>query len=207
MISLLLERDHPGKVIMWYFFHLLSTSQYNSRSNHSGHACCYTSLNHPEHNWHYTELAHVDSHTPFVVYCRNTALPRRLLPLGMFTLHNFNKNWGCERAWTIPSIICSVLQVAADDAASGLSFWFLECVPGPDKYIVTEASVESVRNHMHGLEHVNKESIASISCVESKISSSDNKTMKQKKKGLLRRLFRWMKFKRTHAITERECSH
>jgi hypothetical protein len=39
--------------------------------------------------WHYTELAHVDSHTPFFVNCANTALPKRMLPLGMFSLHNF----------------------------------------------------------------------------------------------------------------------
>ena len=32
------------------FFHLVSTSQYNSRSNHSGHACCYTNLNHLENH-------------------------------------------------------------------------------------------------------------------------------------------------------------
>jgi hypothetical protein len=50
MVSQFLERDYPGKVIMWWFFHLLSTSQYNSRSNHSGHACCYTNLNHLEHH-------------------------------------------------------------------------------------------------------------------------------------------------------------
>jgi hypothetical protein len=35
--------------------------------------------------WHYTELAHVESHTPFFVNCANTALP------GMFTLHNFHE--------------------------------------------------------------------------------------------------------------------
>jgi hypothetical protein len=27
-----LERDYPGKVIMWWYFHLLSTSQYSSRA-------------------------------------------------------------------------------------------------------------------------------------------------------------------------------
>jgi hypothetical protein len=41
-------RGYPGKVIMWQFFHLLSTSQYSSRSHHSGHACCYTIMNHLE---------------------------------------------------------------------------------------------------------------------------------------------------------------
>jgi hypothetical protein len=30
MISLFLERDYPGEVTMWQFFHLLSTSQHNS---------------------------------------------------------------------------------------------------------------------------------------------------------------------------------
>jgi hypothetical protein len=48
--SLFLERDYPGKVIMRQFFHLLSTSQYNSRSNHSGPACRCTHLNHLEHH-------------------------------------------------------------------------------------------------------------------------------------------------------------
>jgi hypothetical protein len=37
--------------------------------------------------WHYTELADVNSHTPLFVNCANTALPRRMLLLGMFTLH------------------------------------------------------------------------------------------------------------------------
>jgi hypothetical protein len=41
--------------------------------------------------WHYIELANVESHTPFFVNCANTSLPRRMLPLGMFTLHNFHK--------------------------------------------------------------------------------------------------------------------
>jgi hypothetical protein len=50
MISLFLERDYPGKVTIWQFFHLLSTLQYYSRSNHSGHACCYTNLNHLQHH-------------------------------------------------------------------------------------------------------------------------------------------------------------
>jgi hypothetical protein len=50
MVSLFLETDYPGKVIMWWFLHLFSTSQYNSRSNHSGHACCYTNLNNLEHH-------------------------------------------------------------------------------------------------------------------------------------------------------------
>jgi len=31
-------------------FPFVSTSQYNSRSNHSGHACCYTNLNYLEHH-------------------------------------------------------------------------------------------------------------------------------------------------------------
>ena len=44
------EKDYPGKVVMWQFIHLRSTSQYNSRSNHSGNACCYTNLNHLEHH-------------------------------------------------------------------------------------------------------------------------------------------------------------
>ena len=35
-LFLFLERYYPGKVIMWSFFHLLSTSQYSSHSNHSG---------------------------------------------------------------------------------------------------------------------------------------------------------------------------
>jgi hypothetical protein len=35
---------------MWQFLPSLSTSQYNSRSNHSGHGCCYTNLNHLEHH-------------------------------------------------------------------------------------------------------------------------------------------------------------
>ena len=48
--SLFLETDYPGKVVMGQFFHLISTSQYNSRWNHSGHACCYTNLNHLEHH-------------------------------------------------------------------------------------------------------------------------------------------------------------
>jgi hypothetical protein len=39
---------------------------------------------------HYAELANVGSLTPFVVNCANTALPRRMLPLAMFTLHNFH---------------------------------------------------------------------------------------------------------------------
>jgi hypothetical protein len=41
-LSLFLERDCPGKVIMWRVFRLLSSLQYISRSNRSGHACCYT---------------------------------------------------------------------------------------------------------------------------------------------------------------------
>jgi hypothetical protein len=35
---------------MWQFFHLLSTSQYSSRSNHSGHSCCCTNMNHLQHH-------------------------------------------------------------------------------------------------------------------------------------------------------------
>jgi hypothetical protein len=41
--------------------------------------------------WHYAELANVDSHTPFFVNCANMALPKRMLPLGMVTLHNFHE--------------------------------------------------------------------------------------------------------------------
>jgi hypothetical protein len=44
----------------------------------------------PFGKWHYTELANVD--TPFFVNCANTALPRRMFPLGTFTLHNFHEN-------------------------------------------------------------------------------------------------------------------
>jgi hypothetical protein len=54
-----------SKIKKWYLFHLLSTSQYNSRSN------------------------------PLVT------------PVAI-------------RTWTISSIICSVFQVATDDAASGI---------------------------------------------------------------------------------------
>jgi hypothetical protein len=48
--SLFSEKDYPGKVIMCSFLHLLSTSQYNSRSNRSGPACCYTIMNHLENH-------------------------------------------------------------------------------------------------------------------------------------------------------------
>jgi hypothetical protein len=47
-LSLFLQRDYPGKKIMWKFFHLLSTSQCSSRSNHCSQACCNTILNHLE---------------------------------------------------------------------------------------------------------------------------------------------------------------
>jgi hypothetical protein len=40
---------------------------------------------------HYAELANVGNHTPFLVNCANMALPRRMLLLGMFTLHNFHE--------------------------------------------------------------------------------------------------------------------
>jgi hypothetical protein len=36
-----LERDYPGKVIMWKYFHLLSTSQYSGLSNLSGTVCIF----------------------------------------------------------------------------------------------------------------------------------------------------------------------
>jgi hypothetical protein len=47
--SKLLERGCPGKVLMWQFSHVLSTSQYSSRWNHCGLACCYATMNHLEH--------------------------------------------------------------------------------------------------------------------------------------------------------------
>jgi len=49
-ISLFLERDYPEKIIMWYFLHFLSAAQNSSRSDHSGHVCCYTFMKHLEHN-------------------------------------------------------------------------------------------------------------------------------------------------------------
>jgi hypothetical protein len=48
-VSLFLERDCAGKVIMWKFFHLLSTSQYSSHWNHCGLAYCYAIMNHLNH--------------------------------------------------------------------------------------------------------------------------------------------------------------
>jgi hypothetical protein len=39
-----------GKSNKVVVFHLLSTPQYSSRSNHSGHVCCYTIMNLFEHN-------------------------------------------------------------------------------------------------------------------------------------------------------------
>jgi hypothetical protein len=50
LFSLRLETDYPVKVITWKFFHLLSTSQYSSRSNNSGHVYCYTTMNHFQHH-------------------------------------------------------------------------------------------------------------------------------------------------------------
>jgi hypothetical protein len=49
-LYLFLETGYPGRVITWNFFHLLSTSRYRSRSNHSGHACCYTIMNHLDYH-------------------------------------------------------------------------------------------------------------------------------------------------------------
>jgi hypothetical protein len=42
--------------------------------------------------WHYAELANVWSPTLFIVSCRNTALPNRMLYLCMFRLHNFHQD-------------------------------------------------------------------------------------------------------------------
>jgi hypothetical protein len=39
--------------------------------------------------WHYAELVNVPSFALFLVSCANMALPSRILPLAMFTLHNF----------------------------------------------------------------------------------------------------------------------
>ena len=44
--SLFLERDYPWKVILLYFFHLISTTQYSGRSKHSGHSCFCMIMNH-----------------------------------------------------------------------------------------------------------------------------------------------------------------
>jgi hypothetical protein len=42
--------------------------------------------------WHYAELANLSSLAVFHVNCTNTALPSRILPLAMFTLHSFSKD-------------------------------------------------------------------------------------------------------------------
>jgi hypothetical protein len=51
---------------------------------------------------HYAELADVPSLALFLVNCTNTALPSRILPLAMFTLHSFPEDMFLHIAQKLP---------------------------------------------------------------------------------------------------------